>query len=105
MVVLLLLRLAGLALLISACFALLPALYKLNDLPNVQPGYRLRLLRQNSFVPLLHCFVRAGAGAFLCIASRRLTHWAVPAPGSGCLRCGHRMDPANAGVCPECGAA
>ena len=52
------------------------------------------------------CFVaQAGLGFGLCRWSGRLAAWLVPSMRDACLRCGHRMDAANVGVCPECGTA
>lgn len=44
-------------------------------------------------------------GIALCLLSGRLTLWLVPDVSRVCLKCGHKMDPANAGVCPECGTS
>ncbi len=52
---------------------------------------------------LASMLVNAGIGAALCVWSGRLTAWLVPSLSSRCLRCGHRLDAANGGVCPECG--
>ena len=41
----------------------------------------------------------------LCAFGPRLAAWLTPCPGARCLRCGHRLDAANNGVCPECGAS
>lgn len=43
-------------------------------------------------------------GGLLLAFSGRLTLWLVPRVTTKCLRCGHRLDDSNKGVCPECGA-
>jgi hypothetical protein len=99
--VLLLLRLAGVVLIVGACLSLIPVLEGLNkSLPVDNPLLAFRYNAGKDFITLV---VRAATGLALCLLSARMTAWMVPAPGSACLRCGHRLDPANAGVCPECG--
>jgi hypothetical protein len=43
-------------------------------------------------------------GAALALSARRLTHWIIVLPSTGCPRCGHARSPgAQDTRCPECG--
>ena len=107
------LRLSGLVLLLLAAFTLASIVQRALETQTASPGYRLQnFMLAGGFRALMFFIVQAAAGAFLCRYAGRLTLWLVPritdsiagtSGHSACLRCGHDLNAANAGTCPECG--
>ena len=97
---------------IGLVFCLLAAL-SLKDLVNevvrvvttVDSDYRWSnfLLEGGSATGLSFLIWLTGA-IVLCVPCPRIAAWLTPTPGARCLKCGPRLDAANKGICPECGA-
>ena len=105
--VLLAVRAAG----VVFCVLALLSVAELAELAATAAGTQEGLFRGDYFLHggglrlLVSMLVNGGIGAALCAWSARLTAWLVPSLSSRCLRCGHRLDAANGGVCPDCGEA
>ncbi|MBC7834145.1 MAG: hypothetical protein H7Y88_03475 [Phycisphaerales bacterium] len=103
--VLAVLRFAAVVFVLLALYSLAAVINVLLHLIEIDPAFRwMNFVQQQGAGRALWFIANLAAAALIWKYSGRLALWIVPRLSAECLRCGHRLEPGNGGVCPECGS-